>query len=616
MFGYTGKILYVNLNTGKTKVESLSEEFCKKYIGGVGFATRLLYDNNKPRMDPYNPDNTLIFASGPVGGTLVPTGNKYSVASKSPLTGFIGDAISCSFWPRELKAAGYDALVIKGRADKPIYLFIDDDKVQLKDAKACWGKSPIETEELIREELGDAFVRVTAIGLAGEKLVRFACISNDSGRHNAGRTGLGAVMGSKNLKAVAVRGTKTIQVANLDELKQICYDLYEKAQGPATDKYRILGTPQNLLVFNRLGCLPTRNWQQATFEEAEKVSGEQMLENFVTNIPACAGCPIACEHVCLVKDGPYTGTQSPGSIDYETLYALGPNCGIGYFPAIIKAAVLCDHYGMDTISTGLAVSWAMECYENRLLTQTDTGGLELRFGNYEAYLQLIDRIAHREGIGDLLANGVKRASEQLGKGSEHFAMHIKGLELPGYDIRGLKTAALGFAVTARGGCHNRSGAYEFDIGGVVDRLKAEKDRGKLAMESEDYAAVFDSMVLCKFIRRCFKDFYAEAARLYTLVTGFKMEAGELRKAGERIINLKKAFNIREGWTRKDDRLPPRVMKDPIPDGIAKGSLVTPEEFDVMLDGYYEARGWANNGLLPKQKLYELGLDDIAEKMGV
>ena len=615
MFGYGGKILYINLKTGKTNTESLREEFCEKYIGGVGFATRLLYDNNKPMINPYSPDNTLIFANGPFNGTMVPCGTKCSVVSKSPLTGFIGDAVTTSYWPRELKYAGYDALVIRGRADKPTYLFIDDAKVQLKDAKACWGKTPIETENLIREELGDNFIKVAAIGLAGEKLVRFAGICSDSERHHAGRTGLGAVMGSKNLKAVAIRGSKSVRVADLDQLKQICYDLYEKSQGPATEKYRTLGTPQNVLVLNRLGCLPTRNWQQATFEGAEKVSGESMLENFVTDVPGCAGCPIACEHFCTVKDGPYAGTQS-GSIDYETLYALGPNCGVDYFPAIIKAATLCDHYGMDTMSTGVAISWAMECYERGLLTKVDTGGLELKFGNYEAYIQLIDRIASREGFGDLLSNGIKRASEQFGKGSEGFAIHIKGLELPGYDIRSLKTAALGWAVAARGGCHNRSGAYDFDISGAVDRLKAEKSRGNLAMESEDYAAIFDSLVLCKFIRRVFKDFYAEASKLYTLVTGFKMNSKELRKAGERIINLKKAFNIREGWTRKDDHLPPRVMRDPVPAGVGKGSLVTSAELNLMLDGYYEARGWTNDGLLSKQKLHELGLDDISEEMGV
>jgi len=610
MFGYSERILYVNMTTKKSSVEAISHNFCKKYIGGIGFVTRLLYDNTKPKIDPLGPDNALVFATGPFTGTMVSLGNKCVVAAKSPLTSFIGDSLTSSFYPSELRHAGYDGIVIKGKAEEPTYLFIDDDNVEFRNGKDLWGKSCLKTEKLIREEIGDDFIRVASIGLAGENLVHFANITND-GRH-AGRTGLGAVMGSKNLKAIAIRGSNTVNVASLDELMEICADLFEGCQGPATEKYRILGTPANVLVLNRIAALPTRNWQKSTFEMAEKVSGEYMLDHYVTRVIACSDCPIACDHHCVVPDD---SSAASVSVDYESLYALGPNCGIGDLSAVIKAMGLCDYYGLDTMSCGLVISWAMECYEKKLLTKDNTNGLELTFGNSSFLIELIHKIARREGIGDLLALGVKKASEKLGKGSEHFAMHIKGLELPGYDIRGLKTAALGFAVAARGGCHNRSGAYDYDIGGKVDRFSAGRDRGQLAMESEDFAAVMDSLAICKFARRIFKDFYGETARIYSMVTGFETSANDLRRAGERIINLKKAYNIREGWTRRDDHLPPRVMKDPIPGGVAEGSLVTPDELNMMLDGYYEARGWTSDGFIPKQKLIELGLDDIAEQMG-
>lgn len=612
MFGYSGKILLVDLTTKKSTVKNISEEFCKKYIGGLGFSARLLLDYTSPKIDPLSSDNVLTFATGPFTGTLVPCSGEHGVSAKSPLTQFIGESLSSSFWSVELKRTGYDALVIKGKAEKPTYLFVDDEKVYFKDAKNVWGRNCFETDEVVKEELEDVMVRVAAIGLAGENLVPMANITND--RRHAGRCGLGAVMGSKKLKAIAVRGTKTVNVSNIDKLTEVCSDLYEKAQGPATSKYRILGTPSNVLVFNEIAILPTRNWQQSTFEMAEKVSGEYILEHYVANIVACSSCPIACVHNCVVKEEPYVGTAT--SIDYESLCALGPLCGVGNFPAVLKAIEFCDYYGLDTISTGGVIAWAMECYEKGILTKNDFDGLELNFGNEDAYLQIINKIARREGIGDLLAQGSKKASERIDKGSEHFAMHIKGLELPGYDIRGLKTAALACAVAARGGCHNESGAYDADIEGKVDRFKAEAGRGKVAMESEDYMAIFDSLILCKFIRGVFQDFYTEASQLYTLVTGIEMKADELRNAGERIINLKKAYNIREGWTRKDDHLPPRVMKDPISEGVAKGSLVTQEELNLLLDNYYAVRGWTKEGFLPKQKLVELKLDNIAKEVGV
>jgi len=320
--------------------------------------------------------------------------------------------------------------------------------------------------------------------------------------------------------------------------------------------------------------------------------------------------------VVEIHDEEYDVNPIYGGAEYETVGAVGSNCGIDDLRPISKAHELCNAYGLDTISAGMMVSYAMECYEAGLLSKEDTGGLDLRFGNADAAIELMQKIAHREGIGDLLAEGVKRASERVGKGSEHFAMHIKGLEMPGYDVRSLKTFGMGLAVAARGACHNRSLAYELDIRGTVDRLTAEPGRGKLAMEKEDFACVLDCLVLCKFLRNCFDDFETEVSRLYTMTTGIELTPEEMLAVGERVVTLKKAFNIREGWTKADDWLPPRVLEDPIPTGPTKGAYIKPEELRMMIDDYYQARGWTADGLIPRSKLIELGLEDVAEDIGV
>ncbi len=612
MFGYAGKVLYIDLTHKKTKTSSIRPEFCKRYIGGNGFAIRLLYDNTKPKIDPFSSENALVFAVGPFAGTIVPTSGKYIIQAKSPLTNFMGESVSSGVWGQAFKRAGYDVMVIKGKAEKPTYLFVDDDIIRFKDAKNLWGKDSLETIDLIVEEIGDENVCPATIGPAGENLVRIANVTNDRYRQ-AGRTGMGAVMGSKNLKAVAVRGTKKVEVSNLEKLMEVCLGLYKECQEAGTKGYRVYGTPQSVLIHNHLAALPTRNWQQSTFELAENISGEHIREHYLLNTLACAGCSIACDHLTAIEDGPYKGTTS--SVEFETIYALGSNCGIGDFPAISKASDLCDRLGLDTISAGVTIGWAMECFEKGILTKKDTDGIKLTFGNHEAVIEVIKKMAYREGIGDLLADGVKKASEKVGKGSEHFAMHNKGLEFPGYDLRGLKASALGFNTSTRGGCHLRSSIYDFDIKGKVDRFKADKALGKIVMDREDLWAIMDSLILCKFIRGVLNT-TDRLAELYTLVTGNKITGDQLQKAGERIYNLEKAYNVREGWIKKDDYPPPRVMKDPIPDGVAKGSLVSKKEFDLMLGAYFEARGWSSDGIPTKQKLAELELSKIAKDIGV
>jgi len=609
MLGYAGRILHVDLSAGKTWTGQLNEEYAKKYIGGIGLGMRLYLDRSKPGVDPFSPENPLVLATGPLSGSMVPTGgNGHAFVSKSPETFGVGEAKAHGHFGTELKRAGYDAVIFYGKAERPVYLWIDDDAVQLMDAKYLWGKSPQETEDAIKKELKDFYIRVASIGVAGEKLVRFACIINEKSRA-CGRTGLGAVMGSKNLKAIAVRGSKDISVANKDRLLELVKIQHERMKGPAARKYRTLGTPENVLVLNALGAMPTNNFTSAVFRGADKISGEYLNERFVAKIIGCSSCAMRCEHVAVVPEGPYKGTTT--RIEYEPLWAMGPNCGVGNLDAILKGMDLSNYYGVDAISIGLVISFAMDLYKNGTISK-ETAGLELNFGSPEAMIEMIKRVSMREGFGDVLAEGVKLAADKVGKDAYKYAVHIKGVEMTGYDIRGLKTAALGYAVSFRGADHNRHGAYGPDVAGKVNRFKAEKGRGKLVRETEDLYAIIDSIIVCKFSRGTYVKGYEDLAALYNAVTGIEMKPDELQEAGERINNLGRLINIREGLTRKDDTLPWKVMHVPIPDeGPSKGSFVSQEELDLLLDDYYEVRGWNKEGVPTPEKLKELGMEDLA-----
>ena len=610
MLGYSGKVLYVDLSSGRTRTERLNEEYAKKYIGGIGLGMRLWLANSKAGVDPLSPENPLVLALGPVSGTMFPTGgNGHAFISKSPATNGVGEAVSHGTFGAELKRAGYDAVIFIGKAEKPVYLWIDDDSVQLLDAAHLLGKSPSETEEAIKTDLGDYYVRVASIGVAGEKLSKIACIINEKTRA-AGRTGLGAVMGSKNLKAIAVRGTHDITVAKPEEFMDMVKEFHERMKGPATQKYRTLGTVENVLINNTLHCMPTRNYRSAHFENAEKVSGEALNERYVTKIIACSSCPMRCEHEAVVREGPYKGTMA--RMEYETIWAMGPYTGVDKLDAIIKAAELCNYYGMDAQSAGVTVGFVMDCHEKGILSHEDLGGIDAHFGNAEALLQILEKMGKREGIGAVLADGVKVAAEKIGKGSEKLAQHIKGLEVTGYDLRCLKTTALGFAVSFRGADHNRNSAYAIDLKGKVDRLKAEKGRGKLVKDQEDVYALIDSFIVCKNAKGTFYNEMQDLAKLYSLVTGYDMSPEELRNAAERINTEARLINLREGLSRKDDSLPWKVMNEPISDdGPVKGALVTQEELDLLLDDYYESRGWTLEGVPTTAKLKELGMEDLS-----
>jgi aldehyde:ferredoxin oxidoreductase len=597
-YGYHYKLLRVNLSSRTSEIEELPERLLRDSVGGVGLATRLLYDSVPAGCDPLSPDNCLIFATSPFVDTPVSTSARYVVVAKSPLTGFIGDSLSGNQFAISLKRTGVDALVITGAAEELICLAIENGQVRFLPAANLAGLGVGETEDAVRSENGD-HLRVAAIGPAGENLVRYATIGSDGRR--AGRTGNGAVMGSKRLKAIAVAGREEVALARPTQLKEQAQTLADRSLGPAMAKYRELGTLANLLLLQRLGALPSKNFRGADFKHAERLSGEQLHKDHLASESSCASCTIGCSHLYRTRDGATTGR-----LEYETLFALGPLLGIDDPNIVIHAAALCDRLGLDSISTGGTIAWVMECAERGLLHRNG-----LRFGGGAALLSTIEKIAHREGFGDLLAEGSRRAAAELGGGSAEWAMQVKGLEMPGYEPRSLKTLALGLAVATRGACHNRSGAYQADIAELVDRLSVDESRGRLVAEGEDQEALFDSLVLCKFLRGCFADFYAETGAMYDAVTGFDVGPEELRRAGERITNLKKAFNIREGWRREDDTLPARILTDPLPDGAAQGVGLSRAELDLMIDGYYRARGWTPDGLIPQAKLRELGLSDLS-----
>ncbi len=606
-YGYNGRALIVDLGLRESRHAPLDEDVLRRFIGGAGLGAYLLYKHCPPGVEPLTPENPLIFVCSPLVGSRLTTSSKFAVLTKSPLTGFIGDSLSSSFMATELKNAGMDALIITGKSATPCLLSVNDGEVEYLDATDLLGMSTSETERAVKKRLGRR-TRVACIGPAGENLVRFASITNDGGRQ-AARTGPGAVMGAKNLKAIAVRGTQAVPVQNHDALSAIGRDLTRRSLGPATEKYRTLGTMANVSVFNSLGTLPTHNFQQSTFEAADSVSAERFHQTHFVKNAHCANCTIGCEKV-LVTDDDDKGKRAKGRMEYESAFALGPLVGVSDANAVIRASVMCDELGMDTISAGATIAWAMECFEKGILTAADTGGISLRFGSGNALLECARLIGERKGIGELLADGSLRASQTVGQGSDAWAMQVKGLEMPGYEPRSLKTMALGLAVSTRGACHNRSSAYEADFSAKVDRLAVDDRRGRIAADGEDFSAVLDSLIWCKFLRKAFDDLYEESAEIYTHITGWDMSADDLRLAGERINNLKKQFNIREGWQRADDTLPPRVFQEALPTGVAAGVGLDKQDLDMMIQGYYRARGWRKDGTIPMGKLHELELDDV------
>jgi aldehyde:ferredoxin oxidoreductase len=592
MFGYHGHYLRVDLSLGTSERVPLSEDVLRRFVGGVGLGTWLLQCEASAGVEPLAAEAPLIFCLSPLVGTPLTTSAKFAVLAKSPLTQRINDALSSSHFALAAKKAGMDALVIRGACSVPSVLVIDDGVVRLEPAGDLWGLSAAAAATQLSARLGPAF-HTAIIGPAGENLVRYAGISHDN-RH-AGRGGLGAVMGAKKLKAVALAGTQRVELADPAGVVAAARDLSQRSFGPATAKYRELGTVANLLTFNRFAALPTRNFQQGSFEQAEALSGEQLDSMRRLARRSCAACTIGCEHIFATAGGEVR-------LEYESLFALGPLCGIGDRDAVLQAARLCDEYGLDTISTGASIAFAMECAEKGLLPEND-----LRFGNAAALLRMVPMIARRQGLGDLLAEGTCRAAAIIGGDAADFAPHVKGLELPGYEPRALQAMALGFAVGSRGADHNRSGAYEVDFSPEADRLHGSPRAARLAVQTEDRAALIDSLILCKFLRGVFADLFAESAQLLHRVTGWDVTASELHATACRIVTAKKLFNIREGWTREEDTLPRRFLSEGLPDGASAGAVLPRERLEEMIQAYYRDRGWDSEGNVPDSLMLDLNV---------
>lgn len=614
--GFAGKILNVDLSERKIVKQPLETEKIKEFVGGKGYAARLLWERTPPNFDSLDAQNIIILATGPLTGTLCPS-TRMCVVTKSPLTGTFDDSYVGGHFGHEMKFAGYDFLVISGKAEQPVYLWINDENVEIKDARWLWGKDTFETEERIKGKHKDRTIRVACIGPAGEKLVRYALVNIDLYRQ-AARGGIGAVMGSKNLKAVAVRGSNTIELKDPEYFEQLALEAYEAID---TDEslytMKRWGTGRSV-IFSSNQCLyPTKNYQEATFEGAESLSGESMERKIWVKRKACFNCPIHCGHLAVVKTSDYTGTIVEG-VEYETTAMLGADCGIDNLAAVTHANMLCDKLGLDTLSTGAVVAWAMECFERGILTEKDTGGITLNFGNHKAMNKMILQIAKREGIGDLLAEGVKRASQKIGKGSDGFAMHVKGLELPGWAIRAAPSMGLAYATADRGGCHQRAWPINYDLGSKTPdgkTLERYSPQGKafVTKHDQDLIAALYSLVACDFATGAIGT--ARYINLLNAATGWTYTKEQFMETGERIWNLTRAFNIREGTRKEDDTLPPRIFEEPLPSGIAKGKKLPKEDFEKMRREYYELRGWnVETGMPTCEKLKKLGLENVAKQL--
>jgi len=578
--GFHGCYWRFDLGLGQGERIPIEESILQKTLGGVGLGAWLLHREAPVGVDPFAPEAPLIFSFSPLVDTPFTTSAKFAVVAKSPLTGGISDALSSSHFAIAGKRLGVDAIVLVGACAEPSELV---DGV-LRPSES-WGCSAEETARRLAP-----FGRVAAIGVAGERRVRFANLSAD-GRH-AGRGGLGAVMGSKRLKAIAIRGEIETPIADPERVAFLSKRLRSRAAGESTAKYREIGTIGNLLAFDRLGTLPTRNFQRSHFEQAEALSAERWHATRRHRRVSCASCTIGCEHR-------FSFGSSETRVEYESLFALGPLCGVGDPDVVLAAAHRCDELGMDTISAGATLAFAMECGERGLLA----GGPG--FDEPDALLGWLDDTALRRGLGDEMAEGSLRLAKSIGRDSIDFAPQVKGLELPGYEPRSLQTLALGFAVGTRGADHNRSGAYEADFSTEVDRLCGGANSVEHAVESEDRAALLDSLILCKFVRGALDDFYSDCGELLSAVTGHRFGEHDLRSVAQRVVLLRKAFNIREGWEPGDDTLPERFLSEALTSGPARGARLPRPRLAKMVRGYNLARGWSEDGRLPKSQVEEI-----------
>lgn len=627
---YNGKILLINLSKPEVLVQEPAEEFYRQYLGGQGIGLYYLLKNNKVNIDPLGPDNIMVFAPGLLTGTNAPSVPRYTVVARSPLTGALGKSEAGGWWGPELKRAGFDAVVIEGRAERPVYIWINDGEAEVRDAAHLWGLDTGEVQQEIRCELGDNKVQIAQIGPAGENLVKYACISNNLAHFN-GRNGLGAVMGSKNLKAIAVRGTKQVEVKDQAVVRETLRWVAKNMKThPLSSALHEHGTPMGVTGNNAGGVLPTNNWGTGVFGRAKEIGSEKLNEMYLIRRGGCFSCPINCKRVVEVKDEDFVVDKKYGGPEYETLVALGSNCGIGNLKLLLKANELCNRYGLDTISLGMTISFAMKCYEDGIISKSVTGGLDLSFGNEEALIPLIEKIAMREGFGDFLADGSRAAAARFGQKSELYLVEVKGQEVPMHDPRVKSGVGLQYALSFNGADHwfaqhdpfftskDSFGTRAASLIGLSRPVEAEDigyNKVRQVLYTSYLNGVYDMLGVCIF------GYTARSVTsldmLLTLVeavTGWETSWWELLKAGERYLAMAKEYNWRMGFTIKDDRLPEKFF-EPFNGGPLDGKKgLDRNDFNKAIELFYEMAGWEVSTSRPKAaKLYELGLDWLVEK---
>ena len=616
-YGFMGQLLRVNLTDHKITVEEINQTWAKQYLGGAGLATKYFYEEVPGGVEPLGPENELIFMTGPLTGTASASASRYSVVALSPQTGLWGQANSGGSFGPALKKSGYDGIIFEGASPIPVTLQIIDGKAELLDASHLWGKTVPETEDALQDSASQKLT-VAAIGPAGENLVTYAAIMNNKHRA-AGRCGLGAVMGSKNLKAIACTGSKPIQLAD----KKRFHDAATKQFSMINESmlkvgFDTFGTNMVADFVHVRGGYPTLNWQQGVFEGIDDVNAQAIMDTVFVEGTHCFACPITCGRGTEIKEGKWKGDKGEGP-EYESTNTLGSMCGVSDINAITKANYLCNEYGLDTISAGATIAFAMECFEKGILTKEQTGGLEITFGDGELVVALVKKIARREGIGDLLAEGTRTVAEKLGQGSEKFAMHVKGLELPAYDSRAAKITGLGYVTANRGGDHMTGyiqGPTFMDIpflivddSSIQDPFQANPEEAHVLVDMENALSVLDAFGGCKFMGMLLPA--DELIDLFVHTTGWEFTIEDFRRAGERIYNLTRAACLREGASRKDDALPERLMTQPLPGGPAEGMVNDREILELMKDAYYDFRGWdLATGIPTQEKLQELDLDEL------
>ena len=620
--GYAGRVLRIDLTSKRAYVEELERDLAASFLGGRGFNSKRLYDEVKAATDPLGIDNMLMFSTGPLVGTMFPTASRFNVSAKSPLTGILGDSNAGGHFASELKFAGYDQVVLMGRSREPIYIFINDREVEFKDSSHLLGKDVYETDEMIKADLSERKVQTAIVGPAAEKGVRYAGIFANLMRA-AARTGMGTVMASKGVKAIAVRGTGSVKVAHPDKFERLVEEI--EAEIYEHEQYwprRRMGTTRILMMANAAGFLPTRHYTSGIFENAREVSGEKLAEEYNVKTRGCFACTIPCSRFFVIRHGRFAGLFGEGP-EYEALGSFSSRVGNKDLDVALRANDMCNRLGLDALTTGECISWAMELHEKGLLKRDEADGLDLTWGNGDTILTLIEKIARREGFGDILADGSREAARKIGRGMD-LTMQVKGLDIIMADPRGLKGFGLGYAVASRGGDHLRSepfielsddprkGAEMFGVPEATLRL-AHRGKGKLVSYFEDWGAVIDALEPCKNIMQNMSILpFDRAAEIIEAATGLEMSGSEVRRVGERIINIERAFNAREGIGRRDDTLPPRFRVEELPEGPSKGTTF---EQESMLDEYYAERGWNKmTGIPTRETLEKLELAYVATEL--